>query len=210
MLTIKHYCMNCFATSIFYRITPVLVMYFLTSCNVVKVKGDSYWESQRDNFKYSNLKNFISDSILKEKVKSCYKVRHKSLQGVFSPGKVYLYSWQSSDSTKNEFTVVKDRGELGLDIFYMIMDKNDNLITKTKLAGRGMEAEYIFEIRSEFIAKDSILQIRSITQDLDLEKRKKMDKFIGDSTFLYLTIDKNGKIEESIFKEVKDLNYSNK
>lgn len=141
----------------------VVMMYVLTNCNILKVKGDSYWESQRDNFKYSNLKSFISDSILKENVKSCYKVRHKSLDGVFSSGKVYLYSWQSRDSTKNEFTVVKDEGELGLDIIYIIMDKDDNLISTTELAGRGREGGYIFEIRSEFIATDSILQIRSTT-----------------------------------------------
>jgi len=37
----------------------------------------------------------------------------------------------------------------------------------------------------------------------------KMEKTKGDTTFSYLIIDSRGKVTESIFKEVKDLNFEN-
>ena len=206
----KYYCKGRSAINICYRTTMVAMMYFLASCNVVKVKGDSYWKSQRENFKYSNLKNFVSDSILKENLKSCYKVKHKSIDSVVSSDGVYLYSWQNRDTLTNEFTVIEDDGERGLDICYVIMDKNDNLLSVTEIAGKGLESGITYEIRSRFISRDSIVQIQSITQTWDMVNRKKMDKFVGDSTFLYLTIDKQEKFGETIFKEVKELNYSDK
>ena len=186
----------------------ILMIISLTiSCNILKEKKTSFWETEKDKFKYQNLKEFVSDSNLKVDIQSCYKKRHQPIDSLFESKKVYLYSWQDRDSSKNEFTVVKDDGELGLDIFYLILDKKDKLISIIDLAGKGMEGGYIFETKSKFINKDSIFQIQSITHSLDLEKGEKMNKQIGDSTFLYLIINNKGIVTEKKLKEVKALNY---
>lgn len=121
----------------------------------------------------------------------------------------YLYSWQDRDTTKNEFTIINDDGELGLKIFYFILDKKDSLLSWTQIGGKGSEGGYWFETRSKFISRDTLLNIGAITQWLDFDKQKKMEKTKGDTTFSYLTIDRNGKVTEKVFKEVKDLNFDN-
>jgi hypothetical protein len=189
-------------------VMTVLIILF-ASCNTLNLKKTSYWASQKGNFKYTDLTVFVSDSNLRQDIKKCYKVKHKSIDSVVSPDGVYLYSWQNRDTLTNEFTVIEDEGERGLDIIYVIMDKNDNLLSVTELAGKGLESNIIYEIRSRFISRDSIVQIQSITQTWDMEKRKEMDKFAGDSTFVNLIIGKGGKISEKIFKQVTDLNYKN-
>lgn len=119
----------------------------------------------------------------------------------------YLYSWQDRDITKNEFAVIDDDGELGLKLFYFILDKKDNLLSWRQVAGKGSEGGYWLETRSKFISPDTLLSIGAITQWLDFDKKQQMTKTIGDSTFSYLIIDKAGKVTEKIFKEVKDLNF---
>src|SRR5690606_29223494 len=123
--------------------------------------------------------------------------------------KVYLYSWQDRDKTKNEFTVVKDDGELGLKIFYFILDKKDNLISWTQIGGKGSEGGYWFETWTTIKNNDTLINIGAITQWYDFDKQMKMEKTKGDTTFSYLIIDSRGKVTESIFKEVKDLNFEN-
>lgn len=199
-----------YINKIFFYLRIATIIFFVISCNMLKGKNHSYWSTQKDKFKYRNLNEFVSDSLLRVNIKSCYSQWHKSLDSISSNKKVYLYSWQDRDTTKNEFTVVYDRGELGLKIYYLIFDKKDKLISVTELAGAGNEGGYIFETRSKFINRDSIFQIRAITQWLDFEKGVKMDKPVGDSTFLSLTIDGNGKVTEKTLKEVKELNYDNK
>ncbi len=199
-----------YINEIFFHLGIATIILFIISCNMLKGKNHSYWGTQKNKFKHRNLSEFVSDSLLRTNIKSCYSQWHKSLDSISSNKKVYLYSWQDRDTTKNEFTVVHDRGELGLNIYYLIFDKNDKLLSMTDLAGAGNEGGYIFETRSKFINRDSIFQIRAITQWLDFERGEKMDKPIGDSTFLSLTIDDTGKVTEKILKEVKELNYDNK
>jgi hypothetical protein len=122
---------------------------------------------------------------------------------------VYLYSWQKRDPTKNEFTIIKDDGELGLKIFYFILDKKDSLISSTQIAGRGGEGGYWFETRSKFLSRDTLLNIGAITQWYDHDGQQKMIKPKGDTTFSYFLIGRNGKVTEKVFKEVKDLNFEN-
>lgn len=124
-------------------------------------------------------------------------------------GPGYLYSWLDRDTTKTEFTIIKDDGELGLKIFYFILDKGDSLLSWTQIGGKGSEGGYWFETRSEFISHDTLLNIGAITQWLDFDKKQKLEKTKGDTTFSYLTIDSNGKVTEKVFKEVKDLNFEN-
>ena len=124
-----------------------------------------------------------------------------------APG--YLYSWQDRDTTKNEFAIINDDGELGLKIFYFILDKKGSLLSWTQIGGKGSEGGYWFETRSKFISPDTLLNIGAITQWFDFDKDQKMEKTKGDTTFSYLTIDRNGKVTEKVFKEVKDLNFEN-
>ncbi|MGZ8537778.1 MAG: hypothetical protein ACXWV9_05900, partial [Flavisolibacter sp.] len=76
---------------------------------------------------------------------------------------LYLYSWQNRDKKNNEFTIIKDDGEHGLKIIYFILDKKDSLISSTQIAGRGGEGGFLFETRSKFLSKDSLLNISSAT-----------------------------------------------
>jgi len=186
------------------------VIFFLFSCNASKTKSNSYWESQKKDFKYHNLTEFVSDSTLKKDIISLHKGWHKSIDTITSTKDVYFYSWQERDSTLNEFTVVHDQGELGLEVYYVITDKNDKLISVTDFAGKGMEAGYTYELRSKFVGRDSVVQVQSVTQMLDIEHRKEADKPLGDSTFSYLIIDRNGHVKQKIFREMKELNYFKK
>lgn len=121
----------------------------------------------------------------------------------------YLYSWQDRDTTKNEFTIINDDGELGLKIFYFILDKKDSLLSWTQIGGKGSEGGYWFETRSKFINPDTLLNIGAITQWLDFDNKERMTKTKGDSTFSYHIIDKTGKVTGKVLKEVKELNFDN-
>ena len=123
--------------------------------------------------------------------------------------KVYLYSWQDREKTKNEFTVINDDGELGLKIFYFILDKKDSLLSWKQIGGKGSEGGYWFETRTKLLNKDTMLNIGAITQWLDFDKMKELKIKKGDTTFSYLIIDQFGKVTEKVFKEVKDLHFEN-
>src|SRR5829696_1502755 len=104
----------------------IIVLLFI-SCNGLTKKSFSFWETQKNNFKYQNKKEFVSDSILwvDFEANSFKKIRHSMFDSIIGdPG--YLYSWQDRDTTKNEFTIINDDGELGLKIFYFILDKEDS------------------------------------------------------------------------------------
>ena len=194
-------------------LSSILVFCFI-SCNSLTRHQLSYWEKQKDNFRYQNKSEFVSDSTLWADYKSFTTSRHSlfgnSLFGNFFSNKVYLYSWQNRDSSKNEFTVIKDDGELGLKVIYFILDKKDSLLSSTQVASKGNEGGYWFETRSRFMSKDTILNIWSITQWYDFEGEHSMEKTKGDSTFSYRVIGNSGKVSEKVFKEVKDLNFRSK
>jgi hypothetical protein len=103
--------------------------------------------------------------------------------------------------------VVKDDGELGLRIFYLILDKNDSLISCTQVAGKGSEAGYWFETWTRIKDKDTMLHFAAVTQWYDLDKHQQMLKPKGDTTFSWLLIDRNGKLTETVYKEVEHLHY---
>ena len=187
----------------------IIVLLFI-SCNGLTKKTASFWETQKTNFKYQNKKEFVSDSLLRAdfEANSFKQLRHPMFDSIIGdPG--YLYSWQNRDATKNEFTIINDDGELGLKIFYFILDKKDSLLSWTQIGGRGSEGGYWFETRSKFITPDTLLNIGATTQWLDFDKKERMTKTKGDSTFSYLIIDKTGKVTEKLFREVKDLNFGN-
>jgi hypothetical protein len=192
------------------RLLISIIALLFISCNGLSGKSFSFWETQKNNFKYQNKKEFVSDSMLRAdfKANNFKKIRHPLFDSIMgNPG--YLYSWQDRDTTKNEFTVIKNAGELGLKIFYFILDKKDSLLSWTQIGGKGSEGGYWFETRSKFISSDTLLNIGAITQWLDFDKEQKMERTKGDTTFSYLIIHSNGKVTEKIFKEVKDLHFDN-
>lgn len=180
------------------------------SCNSFSKKSFSFWEKQKKNFKYQNKKEFVSDSLLwaEFEAKSFKKIRHPMFDSIIGDP-AYLYSWQNRDETKNEFTIIDDKGERGLAIFYFILDKKDSLLSWTQIGGKGSEGGYWFETRSKFISNDTLLNVGAITQWLDFDKRQKMERTKGDTTFSYLILDSNGKVAEKVFKEVKELHFAN-
>lgn len=124
-------------------------------------------------------------------------------------GYAFLYSWHDRDTSKNEFTILKDDGELGLKIFYIILDKKNRLLSYTQIGGKGYEGGYSFETRSKFISRDTLLNIGAITQVWDSDKQTRMEKTKGDTTFSYFIIDNAGKVTEKVFKQIKELNFGN-
>jgi hypothetical protein len=188
------------------RLTTIIISILFIACNGSKKQPSSFWEQQKGNFKYHNKKEFLSDSLLIAEYKSLKQSSDSLFEDLHS-NHVYLYSWQERDKTKNEFTVIKDAGELGLKIFYFIVDKNDSLLSWTQIASRGGEAGVSFETSSRFISRDTMLNIGAITQAYDFKRQQNMDKPKGDSTFSHYVIDKNGKITERVFKEIKELGF---
>lgn len=189
------------------RLQILIIVLLFISCYGL-TKKNSFWETQKTNFKYQNKKEFVSDSLLWAdfEANSFKKLSHPMFDSIIGhPG--YLYSWQNRDTTKNEFTIINDDGELGLKIFYFILDKKDSLLSWKQIGGKGIEGGYWFETRSKFITPDTLLNIGAITQWLDFDKKEVMTKTKGDSTFSYLIIDKTGKVTEKVFREVKDLNF---
>ena len=137
------------------------------------------------------------------------KISHPLFEGMTSDP-VYLYSWQERDPIQTEFTVIKEEGELGLKIFYFILDKKGRLLSCTQVAGRGSEGGYWFEARSKFVGPDTILSTGAITQWYDFDKQQKMEKTKGDTTFSCYVIGKSGNVTGKVFKEVKDLHFEDR
>src|SRR5688572_10929744 len=180
---------------------PILII-CLISCSNHK-QSQSNWEKQESNFKYQDKTEFIIDSSLR----ATYKQLPKADIDIFGKkaDNVYLYSWQSRDNTKNEFTIIKDEDEHGLHMYYLFLDKKDSLISSTKIAGMGGEGGFLFESRSKFLNKVTLLNISSITLMHDAERRLK--KPLGDSTYSHLLIDKTGKMERKKIREVYELQF---
>lgn len=131
---------------------------------------------------------------------------HPMFDSIISSNDVYLYSWQERDNTKTEFSVVKDDGEHGIKIIYFILDKG-RLCSWVQVAGQGGEGGYLFEARSIFKNRDTLIRLGATTQVIDLEKAKPLEKPIGDTSFFYLVIDRRGQVQEKLFKEVKELHF---
>lgn len=184
-------------------------------CSNIKSDDNSYWHQQKDKFKYHNLKEFAIDSIIENEVKNKtlplldYRVLDNlSIKIPHLNVPYYLYSWQHRDSSTNEFTIIEDLDEHGIAIQYLIMDKKDSLLSITPIASFGSEAGIRGEVRSKFISNDTVLNIRSITCFYNQKRpHNKLDRPIGDSTFSYFIIHRDGKIVEKIFKDVKELHY---
>jgi hypothetical protein len=190
------------------KISAFILLLLIVSCNNASQKNESFWKQQKKAFKYLNKTEFISDYELMKDLKNLTPIKHEMLDTLLGE-RLYLYSWQERDTSKIEFTIVKDDGELGLKIYYFILDKKDKLISWRHIGGRGGEPGYSFETKTTIINKDTMISISSITEYWDSEKQTSLTKTKGDTTFSFLIIDKKGKIREHVFKEVKTLNFNN-
>ena len=182
---------------------PILIL-CLISCTNQKPSQTSYWETQKSNFKYQDRTEFLIDSAFRTSYKQLPKANYKLFSKTVD-NRIYLYSWQNRNKKYNEFTVIRDNGEHGLQIYYCILDKKDSLISSTQIAGRGGEGGFLFEKRSKFLSRDSLLNIASVTLMHNSEQNLKMP--IGDTTFSYMLFGKGGKIKEKKFREVNELQY---
>lgn len=183
----------------------ILPVFLLLACSNSPSKL-SFWEAQKSKFRYQNKKEFVCDGTLRADLKA--KAFTAFQHPLFKRGvndTCYLYSWQERDPSKNEFVILKDAGELGLQLLYYILDKKDNLLSRTKVAGRGGEGEYFFETQSKFISSDTLSKFAAQTQWYNADSSRKMTPTKGDSSFSYLAIDKNGTVMETVFKEVQEL-----
>lgn len=179
----------------------------ITSCNNNKQKPQSFWQQQKDKFKYKQKNEFVSDSFLYKEYTTLTRMRHPLFDSLFSNQPVYLYSWQDRDETKTEFTIVKDAGELGLKMFYVILDKDDKPLSITQIAGTGFEGGYIFETNSKWISRDTMLSLGAITELFGAHIGNRDSILKGDTTFSYFIVDHNGQVTEKIFKEIKALDF---
>jgi hypothetical protein len=181
---------------------------YAISCNNKKDQPRSFWEQQKDKFKYKQKNEFASDSSLFKEYTTLTRMRHPLFDSLFH-GPAYLYSWQERDGTKTEFTIIKDAGELGLKMFYFILDKNDKLLSVTQVSNVGYEGGYIFETNSKWISRDTMLNIGATTElfSSDINNRDSILK--GDTTLSYFIVDRNGQVTKKKFKEVKALDFDN-
>src|SRR5688500_11925012 len=92
----------------------------LIGCGENPKQTASYWASKKDSFPLQQTNFFLSDSVLQANYKKYPKAKSAIIDSIFFNADVYLHSWQKRDTTKNEFTVLLDDGELGLKIFYMV------------------------------------------------------------------------------------------
>lgn len=178
------------------------------SCNNKKDQARSFWEQQKDKFKYKQKNEFASDSSLFKEHTTLTRMRHPLFDSLFH-GPAYLYSWQDRDETKTEFTVIKNAGELGLKMFYFILDKNDNPLSVTQVANVGFEGGYMFETNSKWISSDTMLNIGTTTELFSSGPNNRDSILKGDTTYSYFIVGENGKVTKKKFKEIKTLDFGN-
>ncbi len=57
------------------RLIIVILLFCFTDCNIAPLRRTSFWETQKENFKYRNKYEFVSDSTLWVNYKTLKKNR---------------------------------------------------------------------------------------------------------------------------------------
>jgi hypothetical protein len=186
-----------------------MILLAMISCRSGPAGRTSYWEAQKEAFKYRDKRAFVADSILEQDMKTLRLVSHPVFRNI-GTGAAYLYSWQNRDAAINEFAVIRDdrKFEHGLKIYYLTLSKDGRLISATHIANRGEEGGYSFETTSRFINRDTMLQASSITEWYDPEKDRPREPPIGDTTFSWIVIDSAGRVQEHVFRKARALHYA--
>jgi hypothetical protein len=130
---------------------PILFISII-GCIHPEAGNESSWEKQKNKFKYKKKSEFVVDDNLLADLKNLKKMAFHVKVWIDT---VYLYSWQTSDRFKNEFTVVASEGKYGPSIFYVITNKMDSLISSIKIAGAKDEGNDFANFKTVFVTKDT-------------------------------------------------------
>lgn len=188
------------------RLTIVISFIFLISCNSSE-SPTSYWAAQKNRFSYQNKTEFGNDRAIQADFKRLKKSNH-AIFDTLVPDGVYLYSWQERDPTKNEFTVVSDDGRYGWRLFYVILDKNDKLISAERIAEKQIEGNLWFVKKAWFASKDTIRTLRSLAEGYDIKTRL---SFAPNPAYSeYYVFEKNGKLQGYILYNLDKLPVEDK
>lgn len=179
------------------RFTAVLVTVLIVGCKYSTTRL-SYWNSQKDQFKYLNKTEFRSDSALRAELPSL-KMVDDSLFRKILKRPVYLYSWQERSKVTNEFTVVVDGVDWGLHTYYFVLDKRDSLICYKYIAGMYGEGDAWYEESAKFVRKDTIAMFRTLVGRSDNGINENIEYHVQalDTSFFH----KNNRIQ-TIYKDV--------
>jgi hypothetical protein len=175
------------------RFILITVILGILSCNHLTADKLSYWETQKNDFKYRNKTEFVANNEVRYNLKTFKKISLHLLPWIDT---VYLYSWQDRDPTKNEFTVIGNEGKYGLSVFYLIFNKKDSLISSTRIAGANDQGDYWINFRSVFFSKDSLYVINTYTKNPYSDVFPKDKPQTSDSTLH--VIEKDGNISVNI------------
>lgn len=174
-----------------------------------ETKSSSYWQRIKDSFATQNVKEFVINAELEKAYKGYHPVSSKVIDSIIGYGTPYLYSLQDRNKEFTEFTTFVHDDEHGSRIMYLIFDKNDSLRSALQVAAKGGEGGIIYETRSVFLTKDSLLKTTSATTGWDLTKPApppRLPKTKGDSSFFYVSILANGAVVEKQYAVKNELN----
>jgi hypothetical protein len=175
----------------------LFVIFVYSNCSIIS--GNKVeWTSQKSKFRFSKLQEFAIDSSFFARKNECPKVSNILLDKALGKGEKRLYSWQGNDNVKDEFTVVHDQTayERGYSVFYFTANKKGEIISYEKIAGKAGEGGRLFEVSSKITGPNIISLIQAVT-----EKETKK----GDSVFLRIKIEANGKLLISQIRKTKGL-----
>ena len=187
----------------------VVAVLSCTSKSTHQSSTTSFWTSLKDSFPAKNLTAFAVDSQLQHNYKTFPALRNKVVDSVVSNEAAYLYSWQNTPAGFTAFTALVDQSDHGLRILYFVFDDSDRLHSVTHVANYGREAGMIYETRSTFIGRDTLLKISAASTKLDLTKPTpwpELSKSKGDSVFSHVVFQKDGRAVEKQVSEKKELN----
>ena len=167
---------------------PILLISIM-SCNHSDADNLSFWEKQKNRFKYHKKTEFAVDDALLADLKTLKKTSLHVAPWIDS---VYLYSWQGSDKFKNEFTVIGNEGRFGPGIFYVITNKMDSLISSIRIAGIDDSGNEWTNFKTVFVTKDTFFIDRNKTK---VSYRDTLEKYGASRRGMELhAIEKNGGI----------------
>lgn len=174
------------------------------SCNNSNEDKISFWKNQKNNFKYHNKIEFVINDTLLADLITLKKVPLHIRPWIDT---VYLYSWQNSDKNINEFAVVGIDGQYGPSIYYITTDKNDSLISSSRIAGTDDSGDEWSLFKAIFVTKDTFFVvdnnlIASYRDTFEIYKATK-------SGMILHAVEKNGEISV-ILKDYSDSMNLNK
>jgi hypothetical protein len=171
------------------RLFFAILLILITSCNHSDADNLSVWERRKNNFKYHHKTEFIVDDTLVADLTSLKKASLHILPWIDT---VYLYSWQGSDKSKNEFTVVGNEGKYGPSIFYVITNKKDSLISSTRVSGINDSGNEWNNFKTVFVTKDTFFIDEGKTK---VSYRDTLEKYRATrSGFTLHAIEENGDV----------------